>query len=418
MRGAERAADRAPEPPPAAAPGPILFYLPTLAGGGAERSNLNLIEALRARGRAVEIVVNEASGDLLAEVPADMPVHELQLSSRHRGLLRMILAHPRIFAPFLLRPPQRFLKYVDDLARLIARRRPIALIASLHGCNEAAIAAALTVPRRPRVLATVRNTLSAQLRAHPRLARKQLWQMRRLLPHADAVIAVSEGVAEDLARVLGRPGTPIVTIHNPVIREDLDEQAAQAPDHPWFLPGQPPVVLAAGRLVAQKNFPLLLEAFARLRRSGERDSRLVILGAGPQDAELRARAAALGIADAVDLPGFVRNPFAFMARAGVFVLSSDHEGLPGVLIQALACGCPVVSTDCPSGPREVLADGAYGRLVPIGDAGAMAAAIAATLAAPPDPAFLRARGRAFGVARACEAWLDLIDRAPLKDCDG
>jgi len=170
--------------------------------------------------------------------------------------------------------------------------------------------------------------------------------------------------------------------------------------------------LGVGRLDPQKDFPTLIRAFARVR--AQRPARLIVLGAEGHErhskyvAELKALPARLGIADDVDLPGFRHNPFAFMSRAAVFVLSSIYEGLGNVLIEALACGTPVVSTDCPSGPAEILEGGRFGALVPVGDDAAMAAAIAATLDRPPAAATLRERARMFSVERAVDRYLDLM----------
>ena len=189
------------------------------------------------------------------------------------------------------------------------------------------------------------------------------------------------------------------------LTDELIAGQSEPVDHPWFQPGTPPVIMSAGRLGRAKDHPTLIRAFARVRRA--RLARLVIFGQGTSDAKtarsvtaLQALAGELGVADDVALPGFVANPFAYMARAAVFALSSINEGLPGVLIQAMACGCPVVSTDCPSGPAEILAGGRYGRLVPPGDDAALAAAILATLDAPPAAMSLRARAGFFSVERA------------------
>ena len=227
---------------------------------------------------------------------------------------------------------------------------------------------------------------------------------------ADAIVAVSDGVADRLAQATGLPRGSIRTVYNPVVGPELPTLAAEPVGHPWFRHGGPPVVLGAGRLVEQKDFPTLLRAFALVRRA--RPARLVILGDGPAGAceGLRAIAAALGCAEDLDLPGFVANPFAYMARAAAFALSSLHEGLPGVLIQALACGCPVVSTDCPSGPREILDGGRYGRLVPVGDHEALARAILACLDDPSGREERVARAAAFGLERAVDRYLELIVR--------
>jgi glycosyltransferase involved in cell wall biosynthesis len=204
--------------------------------------------------------------------------------------------------------------------------------------------------------------------------------VRRYYPWADGIVAVSQGVAADLLELTDLPPSKVRVLPNPVVTPELVECAAQPLDDPWFTAGAAPVVLGAGRLDQQKDFPTLIRAFAAVR--SKRAARLVILGEGPERARLESLVEELGIGEHVRLPGFVSNPFSYMARAAVFVLSSAWEGMPGVLIQAMACGAPVVATDCESGPREVLASGKYGRLVPVGDHAALAEAIAATLDAP------------------------------------
>ena len=196
------------------------------------------------------------------------------------------------------------------------------------------------------------------------------------------------------------------TIYNPVVTGDLDRKAREPVEHPWIGGDGPPVILAAGRLSAQKDFSTLLVAFARLLT--RRPARLVVLGKGKRKPRLVSLARRLGVAEHVDFPGFADNPYAFMARASLFVLSSWYEGLPTVLIEAMACGCPVVSTDCLYGPREILEDGKHGPLVPVGDAEALAAAMARTLDAPPRPEALRERASFFNAARAIDRYEELL----------
>jgi glycosyltransferase involved in cell wall biosynthesis len=198
----------------------------------------------------------------------------------------------------------------------------------------------------------------------------------------------------------------INVIYNPVDCRRIAELAAQDLDHPWFQPGQPPVVLAAGRLHRQKDYPTLLQAFARLRR--RKTSRLVIIGEGPERARLASLAAQLGISEEVQLPGFQTNPFAYMARAGVFALSSAWEGLSNVLIEALACGCPVVSTDCPHGPAEVLDSGKYGTLVPVADPAALAQALQATLDRKTAAAEAQQRAGYFDIGAVADRYWQLF----------
>lgn len=217
--------------------------------------------------------------------------------------------------------------------------------------------------------------------------------MRWAYASADGAVAVSEGVADDLRHTFGVPDRKIWTLYSPIVTDDVRRLASLDPEHPWFVPDAPPVVLGVGRLRDHKGFMSLIEAFAKVRAT--RAMRLVLLGEGEQRSALERHAFELGVGDDVALPGFVSNPFAFMARSSVYVLSSEFEGLPGTLIQAMACGCPVVATDCRSGPREILADGRYGLLVPVGDIEAMARAIGSVLAEPPPPDLMRERASKF-----------------------
>ena len=320
-----------------------------------------------------------------------------------------------MLAPVLLAwQPLKQLPHLPGLVRYLRTERPAALFAAMPVPNLLAVWARRLAGVPVRVLVSERNTLSAMLGSSRR------WRERHLPPLlgrayrlADGIVAVSDGVGDDLARRTGLPRARISTVYNPVVTPELAELAAQPVAHRWFLPGAPPVVLGVGSLSARKDFPTLLRAFARLR--AERDCRLVILGAAGSPKKTREQRAALtelahslDVSDDVDLPGFVANPFAYMARASVFVLSSAFEGLPGALIQAMACGCPVVSTDCPSGPAEILDGGRFGALVPVGDDGAMAAAIAATLDQPIAAATLQERAALFSVERAVDRYLDLM----------
>jgi len=242
---------------------------------------------------------------------------------------------------------------------------------------------------------------------------RTLWQraLYQAVPlayrRARRVVAVSAGVADDLAQFGALPPGQVQVIHNPVFSTDLDSLAARAPDHAWFAPGGPPIVLAAGRLHRQKGFDTLLRAFAQVR--AETDCRLIILGEGEERSALETQAEALGLRYDIDLPGFHPNPFALMARAGAFVLSSRWEGFPNALVEAMACGAPVVATDCPSGPREI-AQG-LAPLVPVDDVRALAGALAPTLRRRPDTAALRARARSFSVEAAAGRYLQLLEQA-------
>lgn len=341
----------------------VALFVPSLYGGGAENVMVNLAAGLVARGLEVDVVAVRAEGAYLADVPSRACLIDLKA----RGVLRSLPA----------------------LVRYLRHNRPRMLVSTLNSANCVAIVAKRLAGVSTHAVVRQSNTLSRTLAdgAGGLRQRTARWLtaglVLRLYRQADGIIAVSDGVALDLARALSVPLSRIHVAPNPIVTPELLRQARAPLDHPWFPPGAPtapPVVLGAGRLTRQKDFATLLRAVADVRR--ERPCRLVILGEGPERPALEALAAHLGIADAVELPGFVRNPFAYMARAAVFVLSSAWEGLPGVLIQALACGTPVIATDCDSGPAEILAGGRFGRLVPVGDVAALARAVALELSAP------------------------------------
>jgi glycosyltransferase involved in cell wall biosynthesis len=206
-------------------------------------------------------------------------------------------------------------------------------------------------------------------------------------PWADAIVAVSKGVADDLAGAARLPRDRIKVIYNPVVTEVLFRKAEEPLEHPWFLPGCPPVILGVGRLTAAKDFPTLTRAFARVRES--QSARLLILGEGKERDSLEKLVRELGLERDVSMPGFVDNPYAYMRRSSLFVLSSAWEGLPTVLIEAMACGCQVISTNCPSGPEEILDGGKYGELVRVGDAEAMSSAMLRALSNIPKRVTLK-----------------------------
>lgn len=364
----------------------LALFVPTLAGGGAERVMVNLANAAAARGIAVDLVMVVREGPYLSQVAPQVRVVELQ-------------------------PGGRVLTAIPALASYLRRERPAAMIAALNHANVGAVLARALAGRVPtRVVVTVHNQLSAAGRGAGGESGSVLRAlMRRTFPWAHAVVAVSDGVGADVRRVLGLPAERVTTIYNPVVTQAMLRRAEDAPDHPWFAGDGPPVLASVGRLTEQKDFATLLRAFARLRE--RRACRLLVLGEGSQRAELEGLATDLGLVlgpdGDVDLPGFVENPYAYLGRAAAFVSSSRWEGLPTVHIEALALGTPVVSTDCESGPREILEDGRYGLLVPVGDPAALAAAMAAALEGR-TPAFdpVRARRR-FTPEASLERYLDV-----------
>jgi len=266
------------------------------------------------------------------------------------------------------------------LWRYVWRERPRVVIATGHLSNlVAAGAAALPRPQGLRYYLNVQNDFvgSGKIKLEAKRRRK-LRQIRWWYPWADGLLVTSKGLAENLVSASGMRGPPIHVIYSGVITERLLEYRAAVAPHRWLGADRDrPVIVGAGRLKEQKDFGTLIRAFAKLL--WQREARLILLGEGEDRDRLERFAQEAGIAEAVDMPGFVANPYAWMARADVFALSSRWEGFGNVVAEALALGVPVVSTRCPSGPAEILGHGAYGRLVPVMDADAMADALIETL---------------------------------------
>ena len=264
-----------------------------------------------------------------------------------------------------------------------------------------------------RFFISVGTPLSQQARESHPFWPKRWWYRRRLralFSRCDGLIANAQGVARDLTQFLGVAPNRIAVAPNPAVPPDLTTRAAEAVDHPWLFDAAIPVVMAAGRLSRVKDFPTLLQAFTRLH--AVRPCRLMILGQGRQRRKLERLAQGLGVAADVDFTGFVDNPYAYLARASVFVVSSLREGGPNVLIEALACGTPVVATDCPYGPREILEGGRWGALVPVGDAPALAQAIDAALRDPLPGAALKRAAERYSVEQSTRSYLDAFGLVP------
>ena len=355
----------------------IALYVPNLSGGGAERVMVTVANALVEEGHAVDLVLVKAKGDYTDLLDDGVRVVDLEAS--------------------------RILASLSKLIRYLRAQRPDALLSTLFFTNVMATLACWWVEDPPRLVLREANTVSAKG------AQADHWKYRLMpilsrwfYPWADRVVTVSEAAGDDLIEVTGLAEEKVRTIYNPVVTENLKEQAREPVDHPWFQTEAPPVVLGAGRLEKQKDFGTLIRAFSRVRT--DRAARLVVLGRGSRKERLRTLADELGVRDDVLLPGFVDNPFKYMAEASVFVLSSRFEGLPGVLIQAMATGCPVVSTDCPSGPREILKNGQYGPLVPVGEPKALAEGIQTVFADPPSTRTMKRRANRFSRENSTERY--------------
>jgi glycosyltransferase involved in cell wall biosynthesis len=390
----------------------LALLLLSLTGGGVERATLRLAGEFTRRGVAVDLLVCRPQGELLDAIPPQVRLLPLSDTGSLAGRVAALRAAARkrlaLLRPVLLAPhASRALRHLPALVRYLQTERPAALLSAKTPVNLTALWARRLASVPTRLVVSERAQLSQIARPGRPVKRTALPRLAGLFyPEADAIVAVSGGVADDLAAQTGLPRGRITVIHNGIVDAGFADRAAQPAPHPWLEDGGAPVLLAVGRLQPEKDYPTLLRAFARLRQ--KRPVRLLILGEGPQRSALLSLAGELGITADLAMPGFCPNPLAAMARAATFVLSSRTEGFPNVLAEALACGCPVVSTDCPSGPREILDGGRYGRLVPVADAKALASALAATLDAPPDREALRRRGYEFSVARAADAYLGLL----------
>jgi glycosyltransferase involved in cell wall biosynthesis len=335
----------------------LALFLPSLVGGGAERVMVNLANSMAAKGVKVDLVVANAEGAYKNQVAQNVNIVDFR--------------------------SERSLASFPKLVGYLRREKPKALISALEHTNVLSIWAKRLafVPTKNIITEHISSSLISYAAGYtPSKLRATLYAMRFTYPLAEKIVTVSQGVADDLVQTIGIDKRKLEVIYNPVLNDAMFQKAEQPIDHPWFQPGEPPVILGVGRLEPQKDFPNLLRAFAMLRK--KQKIRLVILGEGNLRAQLEALIKELGIEDDVQLPGFNSNPYAFMKRASVFVLSSVLEGLPTVLIEAVALGTPVVSTDCKSGPKEILGGSGYGTLVPTQNPEALAVAIEKTLNSP------------------------------------
>lgn len=317
----------------------VAFFLRSAHGGGAERVSIALANALSARGYAVDLVFVQAVGSFLSDIHADVQVVDLKAK-------QAILS-------------------VWGLRQYLKQHQPDVLIAVTNYINVMAILATkLPLPKKPQIIVTEHGTLGAVIADLKGRAKIVPQLMKMCYPSARHIVAVSQGVADDLATQLQLPRDHIRVIYNPLDFAKIHQLQHILPSHPW-VKDDIPIVLGVGRLIDVKNFPLLIKAFFAVREKIA--CRLVILGQGNQQDALQTLIAQSPFAQDVALLGFCDNPFAWMKAARVFVLSSKTEGLPTVLIEALACGTQVISTDCPHGPREILQHGAWGSLVENGN---------------------------------------------------
>jgi glycosyltransferase involved in cell wall biosynthesis len=358
----------------------LALLLPDMRGGGAERVALRLVEDFAAAGHSVDLVLMQARGELLERVPAQVRVVDLK-AARIRDALWPLVRYFRAEKP----------------AAALLLMWPLTIIGIL--AHRLARSAA-------RLVVNEHTTLSRHY-AHLSPLKRRLMgaSMRLFYPYAEGRAVVSGGVADDMAKLSGLPRDSIEVIYNPVAGPPpLGADARAAADAAWGGPGKR--IVTVGNLKPEKNHLLLIRAFAQVCR--EQPARLMVLGEGEMRPALERLAADLGVADRVLLPGFTNNPWPYLATADLFVLSSDYEGYPLVLVEAMRAGLPVVSTDCESGPSEILDGGRYGTLVPPGEAPALASAMEATLGRPIDPDMLIKRAEALSGQSTAERYRALM----------
>jgi glycosyltransferase involved in cell wall biosynthesis len=361
------------------------FFIPYFREGGVETTTYRLAKGFRERGHSVTLLTfGHDSPYLGPNSPFD--VTDLDVG--------------------------RTLTSIPTLVRKLREIRPDVVLSTHYYANIANVIANELARVGARTIVTERLYVS-------HIIDKEPWYKSKLFPvgmrfayaRADHCVTVSQAAAEDLRELASLSPDEVTAIYNPTLIEDVFERASEPVDHPWFDADEPPVLLGVGRLTGQKDFETLIRAFDEFVETNE--ARLVILGEGEERDRLEALTKTLGVEDAVDLHGFVDNPYSFMKRADLFVLSSRYEGMPNVLVEAAALETPVVATDCPSGPRELLNDGEAGKLVPVEDPSTMADAIDHQLSNP-DEAKERIRGiqtklEAFRPATSCERYLSLVE---------
>jgi len=355
----------------------IALLIPDMRGGGAERVALSLVEGFLERGHEVDLVLLRAQGELLEFLPAGVRVIDLKADRIRRAI----------------RP----------LARYFRDSPPDALLAVMWPMPVIALAARLLAGARTRIVTSDHGILSQHYRSRLRHLAALRVTSRLAYPRADARIAASGAIAGDVAALSGLKPNGIAVIPNPIASPPDSIAGQDEANQMWGGPGVR--ILTVGMLKPEKNHRFLLRAFAELAKA--RPARLMILGEGPLRQDLVTLAERLGIADRVAMPGFFPDPWPFYASTDVFVLSSRSEGFGNVLVEAMAAGVPVVSTDC-GGPRDLLAGGQFGRLVPVDDIAALRMAMEEAISVPVEIAKLKKRAAEFRPDKAVDAYLSVL----------
>lgn len=358
----------------------IAIYIPSMGGGGAERIMQILANEFFEKGCDVDLLLCDNSGPYIQLIKSGVNIVDLKA--------------------------KRVLLSILPLTRYLKTQKPDIVLSALTHANAVALIALKLSGVKSRVIISERNSFRIYLTNSEKIFSFFLRLIMRIVyPWSYAITAVSEGVSDELRILLPKQRKKIKTIYNPVITSDYIDLMNEPLDHPWLSEKTVPCIISAGRLEKVKDYSTLISAFSEVIK--KRKVRLIILGDGSERNRLWQQVSELGLEKSVDLLGFVKNPLAYFKKADLFVLSSRSEGLPGVLIQAMACDLPIVSTDCISGPSEILENGKYGRLVPVGDVDAMAKAMYDSLNENSHPD-VKIRAMDFTISNSVDKYLEIM----------
>lgn len=371
---------------PPANPLHVAMYLHDLTAGGAERVAVTLMRHFTGCNVRVSLLLHQETGALRHLLPPPVEVHVLN--------------------------GRRALSDLLPLAAFLRRANPDVLVTYLQHDNIVALLAKRMSRARTRVAIGLHNTLSWEAGPTRSLKFRALPIVYRALrPFLEGIVAVSEGVADDFAEVVRIPRERISCIYDPVIDEEFEQRAREPVDHPWLTEAAraaTPVFVTAARLITQKDIPTLLRAFAKRRQLGP--ARLIVLGDGPERAPLTSLAEELRLNGDVDFKGYVANVLPYFREASAFVMTSRYEGFGLVLVEAMGCGTPVISTECPFGPAEILDNGRFGCLVPVGDVDGLTAAMTRDLRAVWPSSVLRQRASLYSAEASRDAYLKFFEQ--------
>lgn len=356
----------------------ISFFLSSLRGGGAERVMVTLANEMATRGYEVDLLPASVEGVYVNDIADAVSLVELQT-------VDML--------------PSETLPALPALTHYLGEKEPTTLLSTMDGPNVVALWANALAGSDTDAVIRLSNTI--RTRSEHLKGRLLDRFVKKWYPTADEVVTVSSDIQTDAESLLDVPSEKTTVIHNPIDLERIDEQKLIPVSDSWFN-DDVPLVLGVGRLDEQKQFSTLIEAVAHLQ--SQQPCRLVLLGDGPRRDRLLALVDSKGVSDVVKLLGFVKNPYAYMAKADIFALSSAWEGCPNVLLEALACGTTPVATDCPGASADILDSGEYGFLTPVGDAKKMAAAISSALTSSVPDTKLWRRARHFSIKRVADRY--------------